>query len=160
MTKCVQKMRLQCGRRWRGYLRLKAAWGRSWISASTSTMLTVSAFLSLCFKICQTLYGYHKTKIGCYQQHWCSGISCKSQTKVYTVLIQCSSQIYPLRSEHYKQDKVEQLCSEDCTVYRGCCCSLCHCCTYYTASCSCPFSTTEPDIVIRNLLTLTSGPYR
>ena len=64
------------------------------------------------------------------------------------------------RSEYYKQDKVKQLCSEDCSAYRGCCCFQCHCCFNCTASCSCPFSTTEPDSVIGNLLALTSGPYR
>ena len=168
-------MCLQCGRRWRGYFLLKAAWGKSWIPASTSTILTVSAFLSPYLKICQALHGYHKTKTknkhnslkrvkvgscGCCLQHWCPGISCKSQTKVNTVLKQCSSKEYPLLSEHYKQDKVEQFCLEDCTVYRGCCCSQCHCCSNCTASCFCPFSTTEPDSVLHNLLALTSGPYR
>ena len=80
------------------------------------------------------------------------------QCTMYTVnSVQCSRLLH---SELYKKDQAEKLCSEDCSKFRGCCCSHCHCCSNCTASCSCPFSTREPDSVIQNLLALTSGYYR
>ena len=60
----------------------------------------------------------------------------------------------------YTEEAAEQRCTNDCTDFKECICSECHCCTACTLACCCPSAEQDLDAQLARLLNLHSGEYR